>query len=301
MTKSLIITADDMGYNVERNNGIIECFKNRGITNSSIMANGVACEDAAKQALKQGLPTGLHFNITEGVPVNADSRYATLTKSDGRFLDALDLRRAAGEGRIDVNEVKMELKGQIARYEELMGCKPVYVDGHKHGHLFPGIVETFAQTLSEHGIRGTRLPYELDQELASWNQHPMRDFLFTVCRDAEQAKPVLKAHRVWASDTFYGLMTMGQNMTAQRLQTGILRAFASLAETEGPGRPITCELMTHPGFMCKGVGGCGAGADEFSKSSDREHEKSILEGEEMQKFYQAHDITPMSYEKCYEV
>ena len=54
----LIITADDMGYNVERNQGIIECFEKGGITNSSLMVNGVASEDAAKLALKHGLPTG---------------------------------------------------------------------------------------------------------------------------------------------------------------------------------------------------------------------------------------------------
>ena len=56
--RGLIITADDMGYNVERNQGIIECFEKGGITNSSLMVNGVACEDAVKLALKYGLPTG---------------------------------------------------------------------------------------------------------------------------------------------------------------------------------------------------------------------------------------------------
>lgn len=58
MAKRLIVTADDMGYNVERNRGIIECFEKGGLTNASLMVNGVACEDAAKLALKHGLPTG---------------------------------------------------------------------------------------------------------------------------------------------------------------------------------------------------------------------------------------------------
>ncbi|XP_076452814.1 carbohydrate deacetylase-like [Babylonia areolata] len=301
MAKRLIITADDMGYNVERNSGIIECFKNKGVTNSSIMVNGVACQDAALRALETGLPTGLHFNIAEGVPVNSDSNYTTLTTRDGRFLDVDDLRTAAGEGKIDVSEVKTELKRQVARYEELVGRKPVYVDGHKHGHLLPGIVQTFAETLKELGIRATRLQYELDQELATWNHDPWREMLFITSQEAEWARPVLKANNIWTSDRFYGLMTMGRNMTAERLQTGILRAFASLAESADPGQPVTCELMTHPGFACEGAGGCGDGPDEFAKSSDREYEKSILEGEEMQQFYREHNITLMSYHECCQV
>ena len=109
-------------------------------------------------------------------------------------------------------------------------------------------------------------------------------------------KNVLLLHRV--SDAFYGLMTMGSNMTTQRLQTGIKRAFDSLAKSADNSRPVTCELMTHPGYPCKGPGGCGDGPDDFSQSPDREHEKSILECEEMRNFYKANNITLMSYHEC---
>ena len=91
---------------------------------------------------------------------------------------------------------------------------------------------------------------------------------------------------------------MGSNMTAQRLQTGIRRAFESLAKSADSGQPITCELMTHPGYACKGPGGCGDGPDNFSESPDREYEKSILESEEMRSFYKASGITLTSYHKC---
>lgn len=58
MSKRLIVTADDMGYNVERNRGIIECFQKGVVTNSSLLVNGVAAEDAAQLAQTYGLPTG---------------------------------------------------------------------------------------------------------------------------------------------------------------------------------------------------------------------------------------------------
>lgn len=58
MARRLIVTADDMGYNVERNQAIVDCYENKAVTNSSLMVNGVATEDAAQLASKHGLPTG---------------------------------------------------------------------------------------------------------------------------------------------------------------------------------------------------------------------------------------------------
>ena len=52
------------------------------------------------------LPSGLHFNISEGVPVRKDCGYQTLTNSSGHFLTINTLREAVDEGKIDVNEVR---------------------------------------------------------------------------------------------------------------------------------------------------------------------------------------------------
>lgn len=92
---------------------------------------------------------------------------------------------------------------------------------------------------------------------------------------------------------------MGKNMSVERLQNGLKRAFNS-AVPSCPGQPVTCELMAHPGYACVGDGGCGDGADDFSKSTDREYEKSILESETMAKFYEESGITLISYQKCLE-
>ncbi len=59
----LIITADDFGYSVTRNTGIIECYTAGGITRASLMVNGVACKEAVETASLHGLPIGrnLHY------------------------------------------------------------------------------------------------------------------------------------------------------------------------------------------------------------------------------------------------
>lgn len=297
MAKHLIVTADDMGYNVERNQGIIDCFQKKAVTNSSLLVNGVATVDAAALSLKHCLPTGLHFNITEGIPVEKN-QYKTLVNETGSFLGKRAFYKAASQKKISPLEVRVELIAQIGRYVQLFGSKPVYVDGHQHAHILPGLAEIFAVTLAEEGVRATRLPLELNLEKATWVGEPLNKFLFIVRDNAASAKPIFKAHNIWFSDSFYGLMTMGSSMTAERLQTGIKRAFFSASKSAGLDQPITCELMTHPGYACKGEGSCGYGADDFSQSPDREYEKSILESQEMLEFYKANDITLVPYHKC---
>ena len=54
----LIITADDCGYSVERDRGIIECFKNGAITTASLLINGVAAMQACYVARQYGMPVG---------------------------------------------------------------------------------------------------------------------------------------------------------------------------------------------------------------------------------------------------
>ena len=56
----LIITADDFGYSVTRNKGIIDCYTAGAITRASLMVNGVACKEAIESATLNGLPVGMN-------------------------------------------------------------------------------------------------------------------------------------------------------------------------------------------------------------------------------------------------
>ena len=50
----LIITADDFGYNEERDKGMVECLMEDDVTRVSLMVNTVSCN---KEYLKKYLPT----------------------------------------------------------------------------------------------------------------------------------------------------------------------------------------------------------------------------------------------------
>lgn len=93
-------------------------------------------------------------------------------------------------------------------------------------------------------------------------------------------------------------------MNAPRLQDCILEAFSTaddvIAQTGSrlivdKKDDIVCEVMTHPGYVTGTEGGCGDGPDEFSQSSDREYEMSVLMSAEMREFYKKENIKLVSF------
>lgn len=83
---SLIINADDLGYCSARDNAIFQLFQRGVVTSASLLVNSGSSEAALPSALALGLPVGLHFNLTEGVPLSEVVYFhdAALLMSSGR-------------------------------------------------------------------------------------------------------------------------------------------------------------------------------------------------------------------------
>uniref|UniRef100_A0A8C6NXE5 Carbohydrate deacetylase n=1 Tax=Nothobranchius furzeri TaxID=105023 RepID=A0A8C6NXE5_NOTFU len=78
-------------------------------------------------------------------------------------------------------------------------------------------------------------------------------------------------------DVYLGLTTMGQNMSSASLQRSLSGLHPAV---------VTAELMVHPGYPSyTQEGGCGGGPDDFSQSSDREHELGMLTEPSVQELY----------------
>jgi len=56
--KILLVTADDFGYDCDRNRGILECFQKCSITRASVLVNGVARNEAFALASLYNIPLG---------------------------------------------------------------------------------------------------------------------------------------------------------------------------------------------------------------------------------------------------
>ncbi len=132
MTK-LIINADDFGYSVGVNLGIVEAHQHGIITSTSLMPNMPAIIQAAalaKQHPKLGV--GIHFVLTCGTPLSKD--VPSLTKADGSFLSRSELEAGAP----NPFEVEREFRAQLAQFLSL-GLIPTHFDSHHHVHMLEAV------------------------------------------------------------------------------------------------------------------------------------------------------------------
>ena len=57
----LTITADDLGYGVPRDNGIMQCYKSGAVTQGTVLINGASAKYAITHAKQLGMPLGKYI------------------------------------------------------------------------------------------------------------------------------------------------------------------------------------------------------------------------------------------------
>ncbi|KAK3538475.1 hypothetical protein QTP86_004657 [Hemibagrus guttatus] len=304
----LVVTGDDFGYCARRNRGIAEAFLAGGISNASLLVNGASAEHAAHLANRHCIPIGLHANLSEGSPVCQELRRSTLLNKDGFFHGKMGFREVLRSGKMSMTDIKsnsklyveVELRAQVKHFCELTGHLPNHMDGHQHVHVLPEVREVFARVLAHFGISYTRVPVEPGLHSCHFLPPNLREFYLQVEKDALQSVEVFHRHGIRWPDVYLGLSTMGQNMSFSNLKRVLnfaLEARTSIAaQADSLGapesyRPITAELMVHPGYPSFPLqGGCGEGPDDFSQSSDRLHELNTLRDPVLLSYYQQHGI-----------
>lgn len=281
----LVVTGDDFGYCPRRTRGIVDCFLSGGISNVSLLVNGSAAEEAARLAKRHNIPMGLHANLSEGRPVCPNlQQKSTLTDQHGFFHGKVGFRQALERGQLSMEQVEVELRAQVQTFVELTGHLPEHMDGHQHIHVLPEVREVFAQVLSELGIPYTRVPVEAGLHSCTWLPAHLHRFYTQVEKDAMDSIPVFKRYGIRWPDVYLGLTTMGHNMSASSLQRALAHGLEAGQASHAPvdasassQPPVTAELMVHPGYpSLPQQGGCGDGPDDFSQSSERQHELSVL-------------------------
>jgi len=287
-----VVNADDLGYAVERDKGILEAASNGLVSSASILANGQSANLTLQKwtrMFEHSAPPfglGLHLNLTEGPPTSDPVEIPSLLiekedKGDkhtqGRlcFRGKFGFEKAVGDGKIDMKDVEIELRAQLEWFRKNVGCFPSHVDGHNHAHILPGgVCEIVAKLCALFGIQWVRLPLQEDTSQSS------SAFLKRVVQNAKRARKIFQDFGVQTNDFFFGLELMGKNMTEDRLEN-VFRSVTTVFNgeqkrnkmkenvCESDGVVFTAELMVHPGYpSCSG--------DDFSKSNDRLHELKCL-------------------------
>jgi predicted glycoside hydrolase/deacetylase ChbG (UPF0249 family) len=158
MTRQLIVNADDFGRTHGVSLGIIRAHRDGIVTSTTAMMNmpGVTRDlhKAVEEAPKLGL--GVHLNFTAGRPLMPVEWVKSLVDGHGRFLsqDAI----MADPTRLDQDELKSELKSQIATFKNALGHLPDHLDAHHFVHLHPHLFGVYLDLADEFDVP-VRIPF----------------------------------------------------------------------------------------------------------------------------------------------
>jgi len=137
--RQLIINADDFGMSYEVNEGIKRCIEAGTVNSTSLLVNMPYFEDAVEYLrTKPNVSVGLHFNITEGKPIDLPAQRSTLIREDDNFVHWVSLTFKLLTNNCSIKEIKYALTTQYEKLEKT-GLPISHIDSHHHIHLYPSI------------------------------------------------------------------------------------------------------------------------------------------------------------------
>lgn len=231
---SLIINADDLGSNTDRDRGILQAFKQGIVTSASLLANGPSFVTAVAQVKESGLPVGVHLNLADGSTLTGHIK--GLTDTAGQLPGKHKLRQCLATGACDGDALRNELATQIEHIFNT-GIRPDHLDSHQHCQLFSCLTNMVTELAKEYDIHAMRtsLPAEpaeqdpggtLGEELALYRQF------------SRSAHATIIDAGIKTPDGLWGMPLLNRLDT-----TSLYQLLENL--------PEGCwELMTHPGFPC---------------------------------------------------
>ncbi len=140
------LCADDYGISPGVNRGIRELIERRRLNATSVMVVGPAVGHDEITALQAAAATSAHCAIGLHAVLTAPFHPLTMhfkPLAGGQFLPLSKLLRVSLLRRLDYEIIRTELSAQIAKFVELFGRTPDYLDGHQHVQLFPQVCDAF--------------------------------------------------------------------------------------------------------------------------------------------------------------
>lgn len=261
--KQLVVNADDLGADEERNAGIFDAVEAGSVTSVSILPNGPALEHALRgiRALNPDhVSFGVHLNLSEGRPIESGLRL--ISGAGGRFrgkVPAQQLLSRCQDSELE-REIRREVSAQIMRILEA-GVAVDHLDGHQHVHVFPAVAPVGAEAAGAHRIPWVRIP---EEPVPAFPLRPLEVSVIQEAglfsRHAGRARALYRAACIRTTEGFRGLYLKGK-----------LPADHWMDFLESLPSGIT-EFMVHPGRFRNEAVGPFAG---FS-TADRERELTAL-------------------------
>jgi len=260
--KFLIINADDLGRSLQINRAIIKSFLDGVVTSASVMTNWPASPNAVQMARDQDLPVGIHFNLTEGVPISDPIKIPSLVNQQGKFFQKVEFFVRLLRKRIRQRDIETELRAQVDHCRIL---KLDHYDSHHHVHVLTGVKECCQRIAHDYHIphcREITQPHpaqSLKARMQQWTIHLMG-------RGCAMNTP---GRRFWGFEFM---------MNKNKLQ--VLQKTVSVLDNG------LHELMCHPGYPGENVG---------AYSEPRHKELLALCDEGLPSMLREYRVNPVSY------
>lgn len=237
--KKLIVNADDFGFTMGVNTGIVRAYNDGIVTSATIMANGDAFDEAVEMArANPGLGVGIHLALVGGSPVSSVKAIPSLVDENGLLPRTLTrLFRMLVRRAVTTVDLVTELRAQVRRVVEA-GITPTHFDSHKHSHIHPRVMRAISVVAREFNVSRIRNPFEgllSPGAFGSAGQIKQAVLSAAILPGAIEFTRAARESRLKTPDHFCGVKLTGALDGA-----AIRRIMKSLKDG-------TTELMCHPG------------------------------------------------------
>ncbi|MEI6480954.1 MAG: ChbG/HpnK family deacetylase [Candidatus Saccharibacteria bacterium] len=147
--------ADDYGLNTTVNNEVALLQKNKQLDSVSVVTNFASFKEISAGLSALSIDVFLHVNLTEGAPVSPAQKIPSLVNSNGQFLNQLTFIWRCIIGKINANEVYVEIQNQYDRALQ-SGARIVGLDSHQHVHAFQPVAKVMYDFAADHNIAYVR-------------------------------------------------------------------------------------------------------------------------------------------------
>jgi chitin disaccharide deacetylase len=142
--RTLTLNADDFGQSPGISQGIASLAHTGRLSATSCLSSSP--QWSALASTLRGLPSqvlrGLHFNLTQGVPLSPELR-----KHWPHFPSLSQLMVRAHSRRLPKKALAAEFAAQLHAFTEGAGQWPDHIDGHQHVHHLPVVRDVFVRAV----------------------------------------------------------------------------------------------------------------------------------------------------------
>lgn len=223
--RNIIITADDLGIDINNNRAIEKAFLAGTLTSSCILANGKAYDDAIATITKNyPLDIGVHLNLVEG-PSLSKRKASSFTNAEGMFNRSFLHLLAFSFQKKFLNEVEIEWRMQIEKILR-SGIIPTNINSHQHTHAIPNLFKLACKLAIEYNIPYIRTQNEWPYLPKNFSNHFNAKFCAGILKNIILNtftfinKRELKNYALKTNNYFIGVLYTGQ-MNQDTIISGI--------------------------------------------------------------------------------